>query len=168
MWAGPTAELQAVRFTVLWLSWRDRSQPAVSGVRWMSEAWVKMCFCPLFSGDFHSALSRVHASGQGAPLLSPCAESYSRSTCIWSTEIAWLLLTLRLVLTQYCRTDFDSWASLVYSTSTAYLGLWLYPQAFFLFFDSHILYTHKYFRILSIKYFSIVVHFKTPSCSSHI
>lgn len=39
----------------------------------MSAAWVKMCFCLLSLGDFHSALSRAHSPGQGAPLLPPCA-----------------------------------------------------------------------------------------------
>lgn len=55
------------------LSRGDSSEPAVLGSRWMSGVWVKMCFCPLFSGDFHSALSRAHSPGQGAPLLPPCA-----------------------------------------------------------------------------------------------
>lgn len=59
--------------TMLLLSRGDRSEPAVSRSRWMSAVWVKMCFCLLFLGDFHSALSRAHSPGQGAPLLPPCA-----------------------------------------------------------------------------------------------
>lgn len=58
---------------MLLLSRGDRSEPAVSRSRWMSAVWVKMCFCLLFLGDFHSALSRAHSPGQGAPLLPPCA-----------------------------------------------------------------------------------------------
>ncbi len=62
-----------LRSTMLLLSRGDRSEPAVSRARWMSAAWVKMCFCLLSLGDFHSALSRAHSPGQGAPLLPPCA-----------------------------------------------------------------------------------------------
>lgn len=38
--------------TVLLLSRGDRSAPAVSRARWMSAAWVKMCFCPAVLGWF--------------------------------------------------------------------------------------------------------------------
>lgn len=67
----PSREL-LLRCTML--SKGDRSEPAVlGGPRWMSGVRVKMCFCPLFSGDFHSALSRAHSPGRGAPLLPTCA-----------------------------------------------------------------------------------------------
>lgn len=62
-----------LRSAMLLLSRGDRSQPEVREARWMSAAWVKMCFCLLSLGDFHSILSRAHSAGQGAPLLLPCA-----------------------------------------------------------------------------------------------
>lgn len=51
--------------------------------RWMSGVRVKMCFCPLFSADFHSALSRAHSPGRGAPLLPPRAGG-SCGKCTWA------------------------------------------------------------------------------------
>lgn len=59
--------------TMLLLSRRDRSEPAVSGARWMSAAWVKTCFCLLSLGYFYSTRSRAPGPGQGALLQTPCA-----------------------------------------------------------------------------------------------
>lgn len=57
----------------LLLSRGDRCVPLVLRSRWMFAVWVKMSFCLLFLGDFHSALSRAYSPGHGAPLLPLCA-----------------------------------------------------------------------------------------------
>lgn len=87
--------------TMMLLSRGERFEPAVSRSRWMSAVWVQMCFCLLFLGDFHSALSRAHSPGQGAPLLPLCGgetwQMYLDMSHSGAAETGWDSLPLSLL-----------------------------------------------------------------------